>query len=339
MKADAGQLRAALARPPADIRLFLFHGPDEASAQDHAARIGATLGPGAERVDLDGATLKADPARLTDEAAALSLFGDRRWVRVTGVGEESAEALAALLPARRAGNPVVAIAPGVRTTGAVVKLAIGSRAALAFACYQPTGQNAEQIATTIAREHGLRPVAGAAARLVEASGNDRAVMLREVEKLALFLDAAPDRPRELDPAALDAVGADIAETDIAPAVAALLDGRAAELGAELARLRDGGVSSVAWLWRVQQRLVTLMAMRAEIDAGAAPDALMKQHRIHFTETDAIARALRRWTPAMLARALAEAQDAEREQKSGSNAGEPLAAAAMLRLARRVQARG
>ena len=78
MKATEARLTAALDRPPADLRLYLLHGSDEATAQAHAARLGRALGQGAERVDLDGATLRGDPARLSDEAAAISLFGDGR---------------------------------------------------------------------------------------------------------------------------------------------------------------------------------------------------------------------------------------------------------------------
>ncbi|KAK0329027.1 hypothetical protein LTR94_038412, partial [Friedmanniomyces endolithicus] len=73
MKVTEPRLTAALDRPPADIRLYLLPGPDESTAMAFAARLGKALGAGAERVDLDGATLRGDPARLSDEAAAISL--------------------------------------------------------------------------------------------------------------------------------------------------------------------------------------------------------------------------------------------------------------------------
>lgn len=322
MKAKPAQLRAALARLAPDVRLYLVHGPDEAAAQEFAAQLGRAVGAGAERIDLDGATLRGDPARLADEAAALSLFGDPRWIRVTGVGEESLAAVATLLAAPRAGNPVLAIAPGLRGTAKLVKLATDSPAAIVTQCYAPTGRDAERMVTEVALEHGLRPVRGAAQRIVDATGADRAVVTRELEKLALFLDADPARPRELDGAAIDAVGADLGDAGADAMIAALVDGRAAELGAELTRLADAGAAPVQWLRQLGRRLVLLIELRGVVDAGDDPGALIDR-RVHFSEKDAVARAVRRWSAARLSRALDLVVAAERAEKSAATAGRVL----------------
>src|SRR3546814_7311952 len=63
-----GQIERALDAPSADIRLFLLHGPDDAGSQALTKRLERAMGPDAERIDLDGAALKIDPARLADEA-------------------------------------------------------------------------------------------------------------------------------------------------------------------------------------------------------------------------------------------------------------------------------
>jgi DNA polymerase-3 subunit delta len=90
LKANRGQIERALdaagQTSAADIRFFLLYGPDEAGSQSLSRRLERAMGPGAERVDLDGPTLRDDPARLTDEAAAFSMFGDKRWVRISGMG-------------------------------------------------------------------------------------------------------------------------------------------------------------------------------------------------------------------------------------------------------------
>ena len=334
MNAKEPQARAALDRPSPDLRFYLLYGADEAGALALARRLARAMGPDAERIDLDGSTLKNDPARLADEAASLSLFGGVRHIRVTGVGDESVAAVAALLAADRAGNPVVAIAPALKATSALVKLAAASPRALACACYVPVGREAETIAADLARELGLRAAGNVARRLAQASGGDRAVMAREIEKLALFLDAAPDRPQTLDDAALDAVGADLGEAEMGQAIAAVVAGRAADLANELARLGEAGLSPIAWLRQLARRLSSLAEMRAEVDGGDEIGAVMKRHRVFFREEAATRHALTRWTPAMLATAHARVRAAERATMAGGNAGGVLADHAVLTLARR-----
>ncbi len=333
MKATADQIRRALGKPRPDIRLYLLHGPDEAGADDLARLLATGLGAGAERVDMDGATLKSDPARLVDEAAAASLFGDIRHIRVTGAGEECLAAFAALLEAPIAGNPVVAIAPTVRTTAKIVKLAIDSRQAMAFACYVPNSEQAAQIVVATAREHGLRVAPPIAARIADAANGDRGIVAREIEKLALYLDADPDRPAELDEAALEAVGADLGEGDATAAVAALIAGRPDLLGHELRRLTHAGTSPIPWLRQIARRLIQLTEMRGAIARGESLDAVLKRHRVFRGAEEAATRqALRTWSPAMLTRALTRVREAERAQMAPATPGPVLAEAAMLEMA-------
>jgi DNA polymerase-3 subunit delta len=338
LKANASQIRSALGKPGADIRLYLLHGPDEAGASDLGRMLGKAIGADAERVDLDGATLKSDPARLVDEAASISLFATARFIRVATVGEESLDALTALLQAERAGNPVVAIAPTVKTSAKIVKLAIDSPRAMAFACYAPTSQDAERLAATIAGEHGLRPASGVARRLAETTGGDRAVMAREIEKLALYLDAAPDRPHDLDHDALDQIGADLGDAEMTHAVDAVIEGRVADLGSELAKLDEAGTSPIPWLRQLVRRLITLAEMRGEIDRGEAADVVMKRHRVFYKEEAQTARALRRWSPVMIAAAIARVRAAERAVMASGNAGSVLAEASVTTIAQGIARR-
>ena len=335
MKAGNGQLP----KPRADVRLYLFHGPDEAGASDLARRLIAGFGK-AERVDLDGATLRKEPGRLADEAASVSLFGDARVIRAAPVGEESLEALTLLLEAERNGAPVVALAaPSLKATAKLVKLVLDSPRALAVACYAPTGADLDRLVTTLLAEHGLRAAPGVAHRLAEAGGGDRAVIASEVEKLALYLDAAPDRPHDAATADLDAIGADLGEAELAESVDALIGGQPGALGAALIRLDEGGASAIPWLRALSRRLVSLAEMRAQIDRGEPVDRVMKAARVHFREEAGTAAALRRWTPAMLTEALGRLRASERAVMASATAGAVLAERTAVDLARRLERRG
>ena len=337
MKIDAHRLRQAIAAPAPPVRLYLLHGSDEAAGQAAAHDIGRTFGADAERIDLDGATLRKEPGRLADEAASPSLFGTSRYIRVTGVGEESLEALTLLLAAGHGDAPVIALAPAVRTTAKIVRLAVESPDAIACAFYPPTMAETERLASGLAQRQGLTVEPGVARRLAEATGGDQALLAQEIAKLALYLDTTPERPRPLDHAALDALGADLGDTALPAIVAALIDGEPALLGSRLEQIASDGGSPVAWLRAVERRLLTLGEMRAAIDAGDSPAAVMKKHRVFFREEAATLAAVRRWSPAALARALHRLRTAERAAMGGSMAGAIIADAAALTVAREMAA--
>lgn len=331
MKASAAQIRAAVDKPNPNTRLYLLHGPDEAGAADLAERLARALGPEAERIDLDMKALREQPGRLADEAASLSLFGGVRYIRLLGAEEGAAEAISLLLAAERAGNPVVAIGPGLKGSGKLVKLAIAAPAVLSHGCYVPEGIEATKLAATVAREHGLRLTGDVPQRLAAACGGDRAILAREIEKLALYLDAGPDRPRNADNAALDAIGADLGDADLSDAISAVLDGRVADIGVELSRLGDG--IGVPLMRQLVRRLQGLAEMRIDLDKGNDVDSVLEKHRVFFREKAATGRALRRWNATQIARAIDRVREAERAIMRSGTVGEVLAEAEMVTVAR------
>ena len=334
MKAPNGQLP----RPRPDVRLYLFHGPDEAGTADLARRLIAGLGE-AERVDIEAAVLRKEPGRLADEAASVSLFGDARVIRATGLGEDAVGAVTLLLDAAQTGAPVVATAtPSLKSSAKLVKLATDHPRALAVACYAPTGAELERLVGIMLSEHGLRAAPGLAQQIAEAAGEDRAVIAREIEKLALYLDAAPDRPRDATAADLAAIGADLGEAAQARAVDALTDGDPAALGATLTRMGEGGASSIPWLRAMSRHLIALAEMRGELDRGASMEQVTS--RVFPRERKAsTAAALRRWTAPMLAQAMARLRECERAVMAANTAGAVLAERAAVALAQRVGRRG
>ena len=328
------QLLAALRKADPAVRLYLFHGPDESAAHAYADMLLQALGVGAERVSIESPQLRGDPGRLTDEARSLALFGGRRMLLLTGAGEDALAAVELLLASDGVEHPAVLIGPGLKSTGKLVKLAIAHPAAMAQGCYLPEGDKADALVVALARAEGLRATPGAARRLAQAAGGDRAVMAREIEKLALYLDAAPEHPRELDDAALDAIGADLSDGDIGPMVEAMLAGRAAELGAKLAQLRERGASMIPLFRALVRRLMTLAEIRAAIDSGDRADDAAKRAGGFWREVDSNAAAVRRWRADQLSVAITALRQAERAQMDSHGPGEVAGDCAILALARR-----
>lgn len=299
----------------------------------HAARLVQLAGPDAERVDLEPGALKDNPARLLETAASPSLFGAARVIRILGIDDSALGAVELLLEADIAGDRAIGIGPALTKRSALVKLVEAAPNAISAALYTPTGKDAEQLAIAIAREQGLRLAGDTARRIAEATAGDRTVMARELEKLALYLDAAPDRPGEVTPETLDAVGADLEDAGLFRAIDAIVAGRIATLADELALLAAAGTAPVVLLRTLVRRLMTLAAMRADVDKGSDPKDVVKAHRIFWKEEAATAKALEIWSSADLARAIDHARRTERALMSSAGAGDVLADAACVTLAR------
>src|SRR3546814_9018620 len=96
----------------------------------------------------------------------------------------------------------------------------------------------------VGRAHGLRVPPAVAARVAEACGNDQAIVAQEIAKLALYVGASPQSPKELDHEAVDAVGADLPEGDFLRLADLALAGELGPLSQELARLSSGGPDAI-----------------------------------------------------------------------------------------------
>lgn len=312
MKSARGTIARSVERPDPDIRLYLFHGADQSQSRALAQRLVQALG--AARHVIAAADLRSDPALLAAEAGAMSLFGEARAIWIEPAGDEIAAAAESLLSLPAIESPVVAIAGALRKTSALLKLAEAHRQALAHACYLPEGRDAEQLAGDLGRTFGLRMTQSVAARIAAAAANDQAVMNQELAKLALFLDAAPESPRELDHDALDALGADRPEGDLMRLADLALAGDLAGLADALARLSAGGSEAVPAIRALQRRLLLLAPLRARVEAGSSVGDVMASagKSLFWKEKPLIEQLLARWDSASLARIAERAARVERD---------------------------
>lgn len=327
-------MEKAMDAPSPDVRLFLLYGPDEAGSMALVKRLERAMGDQAERIDLDGATLRGDPARLADEAASLSMFGDRRWIRVSGAGEESVAAVEALLTASQAGNPVVIIAGAIKATSKLAKLCLDHPAALAYASYAPDDKDAVQIVAALARERGLRLTPDLARRIAEAAGNDRALMAGEVEKLALYCDATPEQPADASAEAFDALSAEAVEADVGPLVNAVFSGDIDTLHHELSMMAASGTALASVTRPLIARATLIGQIHAEAERSGLDRAIEAMGKaIFWKDRPAVQRQARAWPLDSVARLMHRLLEAERATRDSRGPGDIAVRQTLLAIAR------
>ena len=311
MKASKASIGRVVDQPAPQVRFYLFHGPDEAQSRALGERLLQALS--ATRFVVNAGAIKSDPAALADEAGAMSLFGGKRLIWIEPAGDEIAAGVEALLEAAAAESPVVAIAGSLRKTSALLKLAEGSDQAVAFAAYAPEGAEAERMVIEVGRRFGLKIAPPLAALVAESCGNDQAIVSQELQKLALYVGASPQSPKELDREAVEAVGAELTEGNLPGLADLALAGELAELADELARLPHAA-EGIPIVRALQRRLLILAPARARIERGDRSDAVMASFgkSLFWKDKGLIEKLLRLWDAKGLATVAERAGRLERE---------------------------
>lgn len=299
MKIAKGSVGRVVDQPDRLIRFYLFCGPDESQSRGLAARLLAGLG--AVKFSVAMGDVKENPGILTDEAAALSLFGEKRLIWIEPAGNDILAGVEALLAADAVESPVVAIA-GTLKNSALLKFAEGSREAAAFIAYPPEGDSAARLVSDVGRRLGLRVAAPVAARLAESCANDEAIVTRELEKLALYIGADPHAPKELEHEAIEAVGVDSEEEDILRLGDMALLGDSLGIAESVGRLPAQGSEAIPAVRALQRRVLMLSPARARMERGEQLGAVMTSlgKALFWKDKPRVEKMLRLWSAKDLA---------------------------------------
>jgi DNA polymerase-3 subunit delta len=311
VKANRSSVARSVDQPDPKVRFYLFLGEDEAQSRALAARLQEALG--AAKFVLPMGAVKGTPAALVDEAASLSLFGERRLIWIEPAGNDLVEAVEALLAAESVESPVVAIGGTLTKSSPLLKLAEGSPSALAFTSYMPDDDEAARIVADLGRRVGLKVDTPVAARIADACGNDRAMALQELEKFALYVGASTNAPKELSHEVVDALGADASEGDFAHLADLALLGDMSGLAEAIARLPKAAVEPIPAVRALQRRIMMLTPARARLERGERIDAVMTSFgkSLFWKDKPVVERLLNRWTADGLATAAERAGALER----------------------------
>ena len=325
----------AVATVPLTFRLALFHGADEAASIDLARQLTARLAPNNDDiVALSPSQLKEDPARLGDEAAAVSMFSSLRVLRIDNAAEESFEALSLLLDLPAAANPTIITAGNLRKTSKLLQLVEAASDALVVQSHDPSEQDAARHVVQVAAEFGLTVTREAVRRLNVATNQDRGLIRQELEKYALYLDSTPEQTQTLDTMHLHAVGADVTDDSYDALVVSVTSGRPQETDRQLVRMAASGISAIPVLRALSRRLWQLLDLRNAVDEGVSPDAAVEAARppVFWKDKPTLANEVTIWRSVALNQALERLMAAERAIKSKGAAGDVLATQALLGIA-------
>ncbi len=336
MKLEKAALTAALARWPRDFRCAVVFGPDEALVRERADKISRQIVPDLNDpfnvAEFSEQDIKDDPARLADEAAALSMMGGRRLVRLSG-GEPALDALVNALAQPGCDALLVLQAGDLKKDNRLRKWAEAAPDVAAIICYAEDTRALASLLRDEARAAGYGLEDEAAALLLAASGNERDVARRELDKTILYVGSTA---RNVTASDVIAISADRGAADFGGLITALLadDGKAAD--AQIARMADENISGIAQMNAAARRLWQLLAAHAQMQEGGSLDDIARRAfgPMAWKETPIFRMQLQRWPAQRVQRGLARLLAADRAAKlSGAKDADTITAQALLGLVR------
>jgi len=197
MKLERRQIDDFLKAPSEKIAAVLVFGPDEGLVRERVnGLVKAVAGSGDDPfrvVELDADVIRSDPARLQDEAGAISMLGGRRAVRINGVTDGQAKVVEDFLASHRDSKNTLVIFEAGELPGraALRKLFESAPHAAVIACYHDSGGDLKTVIQAQLTALGKTAVPAALAYLEQSLGGDRGATRSEIEKLALYVGDTP----------------------------------------------------------------------------------------------------------------------------------------------------
>jgi DNA polymerase III subunit delta len=335
MKLEKVALTSALKKWPLELRAALIFGRDQSLARAHSQTISKMIVSDVSdpfRVtDLTEADVKKDPARLGDEAAALSMLGGRRLVRVAG-GDDLLDAVQNAIANVACEAMIIIEAGDLSNTSKLRKWAESSREVAAIICYPEDARTLVPLLQGVAKEHKYRLTDEAAQLIVTASGAVRDVALSELEKTMLYVGATRttiDAPDVME------ISADAGAAGFDGLLSALCRDDGARVEAQLMRLFHNGEAGIAILRVVSRRLWLLGKAHADAASGGDRDLFIQRAfgKMAWKEKPGFAGQLQTWSALRIERGLSRLLEAERKSKLSGASAELVSAQAILGMVR------
>lgn len=318
VKVQAGRADAFARSPDTKAQAVLVYGPDSGLVRERTQALVDSVLKGDKDpfrlADLDAGTLKADPARLADEVAALSLTGGRRVVKVRDAADQLTSLVEGVLEDMVGDALVVMYAGDLGPRSTLRKLFEGASNAAALPCYADDNRALDQVVRDGLKESGLSVEPDALAYLVDHLGGDRALSRQEIEKLALYKSNEPGAAVTLEDA-LACVG-DTAAFDLDDLVYAMGDGDQQTVQRVYGRMMAEGASPISILTAASRHLMRLHQIQGLRASGSLDQAMMKlRPPVFFKRKGQFKSQAGRWHAKLLARGLEVLTTAELQAKS------------------------
>ncbi len=317
------------------IAAVLIFGPDRGRVREAAkSLVEATSGEDDpfNIVHLDDDILGKDPARLADEAQAISLMGGVRsvWVRDAGTG--FLNAAKSYLKDPKGDGLIVAEAGDLRKGTGLRGLFEKAKNAACLACYEDSARDVHGLVEDVLSAEGLTIEQDARMMLTSFLGGDRALSRSELEKLVLYCKGK-------DSVTLDDVEqicGDTSSLALDDLVDAVFGGDLTQMDVQFNRLVQSGTAAAPLISSLMSHTNKLQKFALQVESGRSAKQVIDGARppVFWKRKDAVTRQLSIWDSKSLEAASLTLAEAEKQTRQFASLSEALTGRALLSLSRR-----
>jgi DNA polymerase-3 subunit delta len=332
MKLAWKQIEPFVKAPDPKARVILIYGPDRGLMRERSNIIGKTvvsdLNDPFNVISFTADQLLDDPARLSDEANAMSMMGGARLIRIQDGADKLAPLIKEYLENPSPENLVIIEAGELGPRSPLRQLAEKSKEAAALPCYVEDERNLSTLIRDMAKEAGFTIQADAQRWLAQAISGDRLRARGEIEKLLTYMGNPPGNITMED---AQAACGDTGAQGLDDLVYAAAGGRVEAALKSFHTLQEEGVQAVTILRTLQNHFRKLHLVRAHIENGAPMEQALKslQPPLFFKLEQPFKMQLSRWSVHSLNHVLQKLSELEAQTKQTGTPVDTLMAQALL----------
>lgn len=335
MKLTFKQIDAFLKKPDAAARAILVYGPDAGLVKERAAMLGKTvvsdLNDPFNVCDITGDILGDDPARLEDEARAVSMMGGDRLIRIKDSADKLTTLFKDYLKNPVSGCLIVLEGGDLGARSTLRQLFEKSDKAAALPCYVEGERDLLGFIRQRLQDSGYRIDSDAATWLAGALAGDRQRVRGEIEKLITYMGDE----KSVTIIHARACCGNAAEQSLDDVVYGTANGQTEAALKAYHTLIEEGIPVITILRSLQNHFRRLHLAKMRLEAGEMSDHIMKtlSPPVFFKQTDAFGGQMRKWKADVLLKTLDRLSDVEAQCKQTAMPAETLCAQTILSLSR------
>ncbi len=302
-----------LIKSPARYDAYLIYGPDQGLVNERAIQLSKTLAAkaekkngAAEQIQILNDDLATNPERLALDLKTISMFGERKILRVAAGPSLSIPALETLLKETPFESDLIIEAGDLKKTAKLRKIFESGKTTAAIPCYTDTTAALRSLIAEVLSSASLSIDRETEQHLLSKLGADRALSRKELEKIALYASGK----QTVSIADIDNILTDMSEIAMDQIIAQTLLGNPGPAISQLKRAISTGLNPAPIFLNLLRQLEQLHKGALAVSHGQTIATVAKSQRppLFFERRDNFIKQLNIWQEDHLSHAINKVQD-------------------------------